>query len=113
MARLVGAVRELRIGPPRDMNGQVGPVIDAEAFAKVRSYVGLAHTEGDVLLARDDVPAEGWFVGPTIVAGVAPGSRLATEEIFGPVLTVMTAPDFDAAIALSNDTEYALTAGVL
>ncbi|MEA2702886.1 MAG: RHH-type transcriptional regulator, proline utilization regulon repressor / proline dehydrogenase [Actinomycetota bacterium] len=112
--RVAGAARELRVGHPRDMATSIGPLIDADAYKRVRSYVELAPTEGRVVLDRsEDVPAEGWFVGPTVVADVKPGSRLATEEIFGPVLSIMRAGDFDDAIAIANDTEYALTAGVV
>ena len=95
------------------MGTQVGPLIDAEAHKRVRSYVELADHEGTVLLARDDVPERGFFVGPTIVTDVSPRSRLATEEIFGPVLTVMRAPTFEDALEIANDTDYALTAGAL
>ena len=59
------------------------------------------------------MPDEGYFVGPAIVLDVSPGSRLATEEIFGPVLTVMRAASFEEALDVANDTEYALTAGVV
>ena len=111
--RLVGAAQELRVGHPRSMGTAVGPLIDADAHKRVRSYVDLAPDEGRVVLARDDVPSDGWFVGPTIVADVVPGGRLATEEIFGPVLSVMPAGTFEEALALANDTDYALTAGIV
>jgi RHH-type proline utilization regulon transcriptional repressor/proline dehydrogenase/delta 1-pyrroline-5-carboxylate dehydrogenase len=113
LRRLVGATRSLRVGHPRAMGTQVGPLIDAEAHKRVRAYVELAEHEGTVLFHQDDVPPTGFFVGPTIVADVSPRSRLATEEIFGPVLTVLRAVSFDEAVALANDTDYALTAGVL
>ena len=64
-----------------------------------------------MLLAREDVPDGGWFVGPTIVAVDDPAAPVATEEIFGPVLAVLRARDFDHAIELANGTDYALTAG--
>ncbi len=112
--RVAGAARELRVGHPRDMATSLGPLIDADAYKRVRSYVELAPTEGRIVLDRsEDVPGEGWFVGPTVVADVKPGSRLATEEIFGPVLSIMRAADFDDAVAVANDTDYALTAGVV
>jgi RHH-type proline utilization regulon transcriptional repressor/proline dehydrogenase/delta 1-pyrroline-5-carboxylate dehydrogenase len=111
--RLVGATRLLKVGHPRDMAVDVGPLIDAEAHARVRSYVDLAPAEGEVVLTVDDVPEQGFFVGPTVVAGVRPGGRLATEEIFGPVLSVFRAGSFDEALALANDTEFALTAGLV
>ncbi len=111
--RLVGATRELPVGHPRHMATKVGPVIDAEAYKRVLGYVERAPQEGTVLLARDDVPDGGYYIGPTIVAGVDPAtSSLARDEIFGPVLTVLRAADFDEAIALANDTPYALTAGL-
>jgi RHH-type proline utilization regulon transcriptional repressor/proline dehydrogenase/delta 1-pyrroline-5-carboxylate dehydrogenase len=111
--RLVGAARQLRIGHPREMGTEMGPLIDADAQKRVRSYVELAGLEGQVALARDDVPGDGYFVGPTIVLDVARDSRLATEEIFGPVLTVLRAGSFEEAVAIAGDTDYALTAGVV
>jgi RHH-type proline utilization regulon transcriptional repressor/proline dehydrogenase/delta 1-pyrroline-5-carboxylate dehydrogenase len=110
--RLVGATRVLRIGHPRHMGTQVGPLIDADAHKRVVGHVEAAPSEGTVVLARDDVPEEGFFVGPTIVTDVQPQSRLAREEIFGPVLAVLRAGSFEEAVALANDTDYALTAGV-
>src|SRR5207302_918738 len=92
LRRLVGATRSLRVGHPRAMGTQVGPLIDAEAHKRVRAYVELAEHEGTVLFHREDVPPTGFFVGPPIVADVSPRSRLATEEIFGPGLTVLRAP---------------------
>ena len=111
--RLVRAAQELHVGHPRDMSVDVGPLIDADALARVQSFVDLAPAEGRVVLRRDDVPRKGFFVGPTIVADVAPGARLATEEIFGPVLAVQRADSFEHALALANDTDYALTAGIV
>jgi RHH-type proline utilization regulon transcriptional repressor/proline dehydrogenase/delta 1-pyrroline-5-carboxylate dehydrogenase len=113
LERLVGATRELRVGHPRDMAVDVGPLIDADAQARVRSYVDGAPSEGRVVLERDDVPDKGFFVGPTIVADVATTARLATEEIFGPVLVVQRADSFEHALALANATDYALTAGLV
>jgi len=113
LERLVGAASKLRIGHPREMGVDVGPLIDADAQARVRSFIELAGQEGDVVLHRDDVPDQGFFVGPTIVAGVRPDSRTAREEIFGPVLAVLRAGTFDEAIALANGTDYALTAGLV
>lgn len=112
--RLLGAVAELEIGHPEEMTTEMGPLIDADARARVQGYMDLAASEGRVLLTRTDVPAEGYFVGPTVVADLDPAtSRVAREEVFGPVLSVLRAGDFDHAVALANDTDYALTAGVL
>ncbi|HWC11210.1 MAG TPA: L-glutamate gamma-semialdehyde dehydrogenase, partial [Acidimicrobiales bacterium] len=111
--RLVGAARQLRVGHPRDVGVDLGPLIDADAQKRVRSYVEAAPAEGRVVLAADDVPNDGFFVGPTVVADVAPGARLASEEIFGPVLAVQRATSFAHALEVANDTDYALTAGIV
>ncbi|HEX7167685.1 MAG TPA: L-glutamate gamma-semialdehyde dehydrogenase [Acidimicrobiales bacterium] len=113
VARLAGAAREMRVAHPSDMGVQVGPVIDEDAYRRVLSYVELGGQEGRLAFARDDVPRDGWFVGPTVVVDAAPASRVATEEIFGPVLTVLRARDFEHALELANATEYALTAGLI
>jgi RHH-type transcriptional regulator, proline utilization regulon repressor / proline dehydrogenase / delta 1-pyrroline-5-carboxylate dehydrogenase len=113
VTRLVGAAGELRLGHPADMGVQMGPLIDAEAQARVRRYAEKAAEEGEVVLAEGNVPEEGFFAGPTIVTGVQPGARIATDEIFGPVLAVLRAGTFDEAIALANETDYALTGGIV
>ncbi len=110
--RLVGAAAVVPIGHPRELRSVVGPLIDEDAHARVLRYRQAAHQEGDVVLERDDVPAGGWYVGPTIVVVDEPRCSVATEEIFGPFLAVMRAGDLDEALAIANDTEYALTAGV-
>lgn len=110
--RLADAVRELVVGPAARMGTQVGPVIDAEAHERLLGVVAGASAHGEVLVARDDVPDGGWYVGPTLVVDVDPASPLATDEHFGPVLSVLRARDLDHAVALANDTPFALTAGV-
>ncbi len=110
--RLVGHTVGLPAGHPREMAVKVGPLIDAEACRRVLALIEQAPDQGDVLLARTDVPATGYFVGPAIVSVADTSSALARDEIFGPVLTVFRAKDFDAAIAIANDTDFALTAGV-
>ena len=112
VARLVGATQELLVGHPATPGVQVGPVIDADAYERVRGYVERAPEQGRVLLARTDVPGTGWFVGPTIVEVDDPNVPLANEEIFGPVLAVLRARDFDHALELANGGDYALTAGL-
>ena len=113
VARLAGATCELRVGHPSEMAVQVGPVIDADAQARIRRFIGVAATEGRLVVARDDIPDRGWFIGPTVVVDLPAGSSVARDEIFGPVLTVLRARDLDHALALANDTDYALTGGIL
>jgi RHH-type proline utilization regulon transcriptional repressor/proline dehydrogenase/delta 1-pyrroline-5-carboxylate dehydrogenase len=111
VARLVACTEELLLGHPSRPGVQVGPVIDADAHQRVLRYVGDAPRQGTVLLARHDLPDGGWYVGPTIVAVDDPAAPVATDEIFGPVLAVLRARDFDHALELANGTDYALTAG--
>jgi RHH-type proline utilization regulon transcriptional repressor/proline dehydrogenase/delta 1-pyrroline-5-carboxylate dehydrogenase len=114
VARLVGAAQGLAIGPPATMGTQVGPLIDAEAHKRVARYAEAAAVEGRLLLARNDVPATGYYVGPMVVEGLDPAtSTVAREEVFGPLLAVFAARDLDHAIALANDTDFALTAGIV
>jgi RHH-type proline utilization regulon transcriptional repressor/proline dehydrogenase/delta 1-pyrroline-5-carboxylate dehydrogenase len=111
--RLVGATRQLRLGHPSDMGVQVGPVIDADAHGRIRAYIARAPERGGRVLFGDaPVPGNGWFVGPTIIDHVSLDDELATDEIFGPVLTVFRADDFSHALQIANDTDFALTAGV-
>ena len=110
--RILGAAAILRIGHPRELGTAVGPLIDADACERVSRYRELARGEGEVVLARDDVPAGGWYAGPTVVLLAEPRGRVWSEEIFGPLLALVRADDFDQALALANDTPYALTGGL-
>ena len=115
--RLVEATRALVVGDPTLPGTDVGPVIDAEAAAKIRAYVEIGKQEGK-LVVQLPVPAGleervgKPFVGPAIFTGIQHGHRLATEEIFGPVLAVLRAKDFDEALAMANDCPYKLTGGI-
>jgi RHH-type proline utilization regulon transcriptional repressor/proline dehydrogenase/delta 1-pyrroline-5-carboxylate dehydrogenase len=114
LPRLVGAAAQLRIGHPRDMGVQLGPVIDADAHARVRRYVELGRQEGRVAVPDVEwAEGDGWFAPPAIVTDVAPTAKVARDEIFGPVLTVLRAADLDEAITIANETDYALTGGVM
>ncbi|MGH9111466.1 MAG: proline dehydrogenase family protein, partial [Acidimicrobiales bacterium] len=111
--RLVGAAGEVVVGHPRRPEVQVGPLIDEEAHKRVVRWVDDAPQQGRVLAQRHDVPDVGYFVGPTVVAIDDPEAPIAREEVFGPVLTVLRADDLDAAIAVANRSDYALTAGIV
>ena len=114
LARLVEAARALTLGPADDPDTVVGPVIDARAREHIEGLLRIAATEGDVLVAVEPGPlaARGNYVGPHIVAGLRPDSRVAQEEIFGPVLAVLRARDLDEALKIANGTVYALTGGL-
>ncbi len=91
----------------------IGPVIEAAARNRIRRAIEEGKAFAQPLLERDVSHLEpGYFVGPAIFADVPPDCPLAQEEIFGPVLAVMRAGDFDEALVLANGTRYALTGGV-
>jgi RHH-type proline utilization regulon transcriptional repressor/proline dehydrogenase/delta 1-pyrroline-5-carboxylate dehydrogenase len=110
--RLVGACAVVPVGHPRELGTVVGPLIDRDAWQRLRGYETLAREEGELLYHRDEVPEGGWYVGPAVALTADARSRIATEEIFGPMLTLLRASDFDHALAIANDTDYALTGGI-
>ena len=111
LERLVEAVRSLKIGPPDDPRNFIGPVIDAAAHSRIIGYIDLGKREGKCVLDRE-APSGGYFIGPAIFGGIEPSHKLANEEIFGPVLSVIKAKGFDAALAIANRSSYALTGGI-
>jgi RHH-type transcriptional regulator, proline utilization regulon repressor / proline dehydrogenase / delta 1-pyrroline-5-carboxylate dehydrogenase len=114
LTRLTATARDLTVGPAADPDTVVGPLIDADARGRLNRYEQIAAAEGQVVLSVDvgHLAGHGHFVGPSIVAGVSPRSRVAQEEIFGPLLAVLKARNLDEAIAIANDTDYALTGGL-
>ncbi len=110
--RLAGAAAIVPLGHASELRTVVGPLIDEDAYRRVQKYQDIARNEGKVVVQRNDVPEGGWYVGPTVVVTERPDARVATEEIFGPVLTCLRADDFDHALALANLSEYALTGGL-
>ena len=114
LARLVESAKALKIGPAADPETFVGPVISAEARKRILEYKELAPTEGRVLLDVDvsAIADRGFYVGPMIVADVKPTARIAREEIFGPLLSVIKAEDLTEALAIANGVSYALTGGL-
>jgi RHH-type proline utilization regulon transcriptional repressor/proline dehydrogenase/delta 1-pyrroline-5-carboxylate dehydrogenase len=113
LERFVEATRSLAIGRPAEEGTELGPVIDEESVKRIRGWQDRAEQFGHVVLRREDLPDSGYFVGPTIVDEAEPGSPLVTEEIFGPIAAVMCARDFAQAIELANETDFALTAGIM
>ena len=109
--RLTAALAVHPYGPPEDPQFVFGPVITREARKKVLEYIELGKAEGR-LAYLGEAPAEGYYAPPAIFTGIAPHHRLAQEEIFGPVLSVMRASSFDEALEVALDTQYALTGGV-
>jgi RHH-type transcriptional regulator, proline utilization regulon repressor / proline dehydrogenase / delta 1-pyrroline-5-carboxylate dehydrogenase len=112
--RLVEGAESLKLGPAEDPANSMGPVVDRAARKKILEFVELASREGRQLLSKLPAAnaASGCYVPLTIVEGITPEHRLAQEEVFGPVLAVMKAKDFDQALAWANSTRFALTGAV-
>jgi 1-pyrroline-5-carboxylate dehydrogenase len=100
------------VGPSEDPNNYMGPVASKIALETVLGYIDLGKKEGRVLVGGDRAPGDGYFVQATVIADVDPKARIAQEEIFGPVLAVIKARDFDHALEIANGTEFGLTGGV-
>jgi RHH-type proline utilization regulon transcriptional repressor/proline dehydrogenase/delta 1-pyrroline-5-carboxylate dehydrogenase len=111
LARLASALDAWPCGPPEDPQYVFGPLITEAAQRKTLEYIDIGKAEGR-LVYQGRVPSGGYYVAPTIFAGIRPDHRLAQEEIFGPVLAVMHAETFERAIDIALDSHYALTGGV-
>jgi RHH-type proline utilization regulon transcriptional repressor/proline dehydrogenase/delta 1-pyrroline-5-carboxylate dehydrogenase len=111
VGRLVEATRSLNIGAAEVPSTQVGPVIDATARDRIREYIEKGRIEAEVALEMP-APDTGYFIGPVIFSGVSADAKIAQEEIFGPVVAVIRAKDFQEALNIANGTNYALTGGL-
>ncbi len=103
--------RALSVGPAEE-NPDMGPVINAAQEKKILHYIELGKNEGQLVLGGEKLEGPGFFIAPTIFTEVPPKAKIAQEEIFGPVLSVIKAKDFDEALEIANDTVYGLTGGV-
>jgi RHH-type proline utilization regulon transcriptional repressor/proline dehydrogenase/delta 1-pyrroline-5-carboxylate dehydrogenase len=111
VTRLAAALDAWPYGPPEDPQYVFGPVITEAARQKALEYIEIGKREGS-LAYQGRVPESGYYVPPTIFTGIRPEHRLAQEEIFGPVLSVMRAESFAHALDLALDSRFALTGGV-
>jgi succinate-semialdehyde dehydrogenase/glutarate-semialdehyde dehydrogenase len=112
VARFGAEVAALRVGPAADPASQVGPLVSPRAAERVRGAVEAAVADGATIAAQAHVPADGWYVAPTLLTGVAPDAAILADEIFGPVAPVVVWEDRDELLGWVNDTEYGLAAYV-
>jgi RHH-type proline utilization regulon transcriptional repressor/proline dehydrogenase/delta 1-pyrroline-5-carboxylate dehydrogenase len=110
--RLKAAVLSIEVGNPEDPKNFMGALIDRVAMEKVLHYIEIGKHEGRLFISRTEPSAEGFFVPPTVFVEVRADHRIAQEEIFGPVLSVIKVKDFDEALRVANSTPYALTGGL-
>ncbi|HVE41686.1 MAG TPA: L-glutamate gamma-semialdehyde dehydrogenase [Planctomycetota bacterium] len=101
--------KALKVGDVRDPDTQMGAVIDENQLKKVLGYIATGKREGRLVAGGGPRQGDGYFVEPTVFADVLPQARIAREEIFGPVLAILKARDYDDAIRIANDSEYGLT----
>ena len=114
--RLVAATTALKVGHALEDGTQIGPVVSAGQLAENLDYVALARREGGEILcggARLDMAHDGFYMAPCIVAGTGNDWRINREEMFAPIACVIRAGSYDEALALSNDTHFGLTAGIM
>jgi betaine-aldehyde dehydrogenase len=115
--RLIERTKTIRLGDPLDPETQMGPLISKAQHEKVLGYVEIGKQEGAALATGGNAPKlqgfeGGFFIEPTVFAGVTDDMRIAREEIFGPVLSLLSFDDEDEVVARANDTEFGLSAGV-
>ena len=111
MEQVLDRTESLIVGPAEE-NPDMGPVASAQQEKKVLSYIEIGQQEGRLVLGGRRLEGGGYFIAPTVFEDVSPDARIAQEEIFGPVLSVIRVPDFDAALEVANGTRYGLTGGV-
>jgi aldehyde dehydrogenase (NAD+) len=112
---LVGATSSMKVGPAFQEDTVMGPVVSQDQFERVSGYIDAGRSEGAELVAGGGPPQGlngGYFLEPTIFAGVRNDMKIAREEIFGPVAAVIEVADVDEAIAVANDSDYGLASAV-
>jgi aldehyde dehydrogenase (NAD+) len=115
--RLVARANSLRIGAGNDPQADIGPSVDENQFKTVLSYIDVGREDGAELLCGGERATgngldKGYFVKPAVFDNVTPDMRIAREEIFGPVLSVLRVKDFDEAMRVANDSEYGLSSSI-
>jgi 1-pyrroline-5-carboxylate dehydrogenase len=113
LERLKTRVQNIKVGDPVD-NKAMGPVVSEKQMNKILSYIEIGRKEGRVITGggRASEAGDGYYIQPTVIADIAPNARIAQEEIFGPVLAVIKARNFDDALEIANNTEFGLTGAV-
>lgn len=105
-------VKKIKQGPAKDNSNYMGPVIEKNAYDKIMNYIEIGKTEGKLVAGGKGNNIEGYYIEPTIFIDIDCSSRIAQEEIFGPVLALIKANDFDEALEIVNGTDYGLTGAI-
>ncbi|MBV8834708.1 MAG: aldehyde dehydrogenase family protein, partial [Acidobacteriaceae bacterium] len=112
VSRLKDRVGKIKVGDPTDPKNFMGPVINENAAKSIGRYIEIGEKEGRLLTGGHRKSGDGYFIEPTIITDVAPDATISQEEIFGPVLAVIKAKDYDEALRIANNTEFGLTGSV-
>jgi 1-pyrroline-5-carboxylate dehydrogenase len=112
LGRVKKKAEALTVGPAEDPGNFMGPVISDGARRTILQYIDVGSKEGKPVTGGGPTPGDGYFIKPTIIADVKSDARIFQEEIFGPVLAVTKAKNFEHALQLANDSEYGLTGAV-
>ncbi len=112
LEKLIPRVKRMKVGSPENPENYMGPVINKASMTSILGYIDAGKKEGRLLTGGQHAGGDGYFIEPTVIADVSPKARIFQEEIFGPVLAVTKAKDFDHALAMANDTEFGLTGAV-
>ncbi len=110
--KLVERAKKMKVGPSDDPANYMGPVISKAAMKSILDYIEIGKKEGRLVYGGGPAGGDGYFLQPTVIADVDPRARIAQEEIFGPVLAVTKARNFDHALEIANSTEFGLTGAV-
>lgn len=105
-------VNSIKTGASRTPGIGMGPVVDKNAYNNILRYIETGKTEGRLIAGGGSLPGSGYFLQPTVFADVQPDTVISQEEIFGPVLAIIRAKDFDDALDIANNTDYGLTGAV-
>jgi 1-pyrroline-5-carboxylate dehydrogenase len=112
LEKLIPRVKQMKVGAPENPENYMGPVINQASMKSILDYIETGKKEGRLVTGGKQSGTEGYFIEPTVIADVPPKARIFQEEIFGPVLSVTKAKDFDHALAMANDTEFGLTGAI-
>jgi 1-pyrroline-5-carboxylate dehydrogenase len=110
--KLTRRVQSIKVGPAEDSANYMGPVVNEKAMKGIQEYIEIGKKEGKLVAGGNRAAGDGYFLEPTVIVDIKPDARIAQEEIFGPVLAVIPAKDFDDALRIANGTEFGLTGAV-
>jgi 1-pyrroline-5-carboxylate dehydrogenase len=113
LEKIVAQTAKIKLGDPTDSTATMSAVINEKAFKTINSYIEKGKSEGGrVLIGGGSDGEQGFFIEPTVIADVKPGATIEQEEIFGPVLAVIKAQNYEDALKIANDTQFGLTGAV-